>query len=122
VIGVAITTVAWLAAAFLARPTDEHVLRRFVARVQPGGPGWRRVEDEARRAGVPFDAVPWTVPKGILAMVAGCFAVYCALFAIGYLLYGRAGLALLLAIVSAVASVVLVRAWAAVRAVDDAVP
>ena len=115
VIGVAITTVAWLAVTYLTRPTDETVLRRFYALVRPGGPGWRPVEERARLAGEPFAAVPWTVPQGIIAMVAGCFAVYAALFGIGYAIYGRWGIALALAIISIVASVVLVRAWAAVR-------
>jgi solute:Na+ symporter, SSS family len=115
VIGVALTTVAWVAVTFLTRPADAAVLERFCHLVRPGGPGWRRIERAAELRGVPVDTRPWTVPQGILAMVAGCFAVYCALFAIGYAIYGRLALAMVLAVVSATASVVLVRAWARVR-------
>ncbi len=115
VIGVAITTVAWVGVTFLTRPPEDGILRRFYALVLPGGPGWRAVAERARLAGEPMASVPWTVPQGIIAMVAGCFAVYSALFAIGYFLYGRPLIGVALAVVSVFASVVLVRAWAKVR-------
>jgi hypothetical protein len=57
---------------------------------------------------------PWLVPQGILAMLAGCFAVYSALFAIGEWIYGRFVLAGVLTVVSAVSAFYLVRVWARV--------
>ncbi len=115
-LGVGITTAAWLAVTFLTRPTDEATLRSFFARVHPGGPGWatvvRRAEAEGRP--LPGSDEPWTVPQGILAMLAGSFAVYSALFAIGYWIYGRTLLAAVLTTVALVSSVYLVRVWAAV--------
>jgi len=115
-LGVGITTVAWIAVTFLTRPTDEETLRRFCALVRPGGPGWAPVVRRAAAEGRPLEAAGerWTVPQGILAMLAGCFAVYSALFAIGSWLYGRFVIATALTAVAIVASIYLVRVWGAV--------
>jgi len=114
--GVGITTAAWIAVTFVTRPTDEETLRRFYALVRPGGPGWAEVVRRAAAEGRPLDAAGerWTVPQGILAMLAGCFAVYSALFAIGSWLYGRYVIATALTIVAILASIYLVRVWGAV--------
>jgi hypothetical protein len=116
VLGVAITTIAWVGVTLVTRPTDSATLRRFYRLARPGGPGWRRVAAEAAAAGEPFPdpAADWTVPRGILAMVAGCFAVYAALFATGYWIYGRHLLAATLTAVAIVAAVLLARIWGAV--------
>ena len=53
----------------------------------------------------------WTVPEGILAMTAGVLAVYAALFATGYWIYGRTVTAALLTVVAVVAAVALARIW-----------
>ena len=117
VIGVAITTLAWVAVTFMTRPTDEATLRRFYRTARPGGPGWRPVADRAAAAGQPLPTDPaddWTVPRGILAMTAGVLAVYSALFATGYWLYGEIAIALALTIVTVAASVALARVWGSV--------
>ena len=117
VIGVAITTVAWLAVTYVTRPTDEATLRRFYRTARPGGPGWRVVAERAAAAGEPLPTDPaedWTVPRGILAMTAGVLAVYSALFATGYWLYGRTSLAALLTAVAVVAAAGLARIWGSV--------
>ena len=115
--GVGVTTVAWVTVTFLTRPTDTAVLRRFVALTRPGGPGWEKVVQEARASGVamPEGAGEWTVPRGILAMVAGAFAIYGVLFTTGFFLYGRVGEAAVAAVISVVAVIYLVRAWPRVR-------
>src|SRR5207253_735507 len=41
IIGVAITTVSWVAAAYLSPQTDDRVLIGFYEKVRPFGPGWR---------------------------------------------------------------------------------
>ncbi len=117
VIGVAITTVAWLAVTYVTRPTDEATLRRFYRTARPGGAGWRVVAERAAAAGEPLPTDPaedWTVPRGILAMTAGVLAVYSALFATGYWLYGRTSLAALLTAVAVVAAAGLARIWGSV--------
>lgn len=113
VIGVAITTIAWVSATLLTRPADEATLRSFYALTRPGGPGWRRVLERAAADGQPVVGTGdgWVVPQGILAMVAGCFAVYSALFAIGYWIYGRYAAAAVLTLIAVAGAVYLARAW-----------
>ncbi|MBN1908851.1 MAG: Na+:solute symporter [Pirellulales bacterium] len=117
-LGVAITTAGWMIVTFLTRPTDSETLRRFCQLTRPGGPGWRKV---IKQAGADAEATGerpepladqhWNVPMGILAMTVGCLAVYGALFATGYWLYGRHLVASVLSVVAVVASVILVKLW-----------
>ena len=120
-VGVGVTTVAWVAVTFLTRPTETAVLRSFVALTRPGGPGWERVVQQARAEGVPMPegAGEWTVPAGILAMVAGAFAIYGVLFTTGLFLYGRIGEAAVAAAISVLAVVYLFRAWPRVRGEEE---
>ncbi|MEM9595744.1 MAG: sodium:solute symporter family protein [Acidobacteriota bacterium] len=89
VLGVGVTTAAWLAAALLGPRTDEAVLRSFVRAVRPDGPGWRAVRRRAAAEGVPLPEGPSELPLGIACMVLGSTAVYSALFATGRFLYGQ---------------------------------
>jgi solute:Na+ symporter, SSS family len=114
VIGVAITTAAWVLVTFLTRPVDDATLRRFYRVARPGGPGWQPLARRAAAAGDPLPADPaddWTVPRGILAMLAGVLAVYSALFATGYWIYGRWALAAALTATSIAAATALARLW-----------
>lgn len=122
--GVAITTTAWVFVTFRTRPTDHQILCRFYRLVHPGGPGWRAVLDRAIAEGDPVkvEVKGWNVPLGILCMVVGCFAVYSALFAIGYLIYGNYFLACLLIAVAAVSVMFLFRSWGKISADTAAVP
>jgi len=112
--GVAITTACWMAVAFLAKTTDTSTLRGFYRLVHPGGPGWRKVIVEAERDGEGLAAIgsaEWNVPSGILAMLLGCLAIYCALFATGYWIYGKPATAGLLTVISTCASFALFFVW-----------
>ena len=122
VLGVAITTVAWVTVTYMTRPTDDRVLRRFYHITRPGGPGWRAVAERAAAAGEPplQVAADWTVPRGILAMVIGCLAVYAALFATGYWIYGLLTPAIALTVVAAVSALALARIWGSVSGWDGA--
>jgi len=85
VVGVGITTVAWLATAFLAKPTDAAVLDAFYTKIHPGGPGWKPVEARVGRPEGGSD-----LPAALAAALFGALAIYGALFATGFFLYGRA--------------------------------
>lgn len=113
VLGVGVTTVAWLVVTYLTRPTEEATLRRFCALVRAGGPGWRAVERRAAAEGEPIAGAGegWAVPQGILAMLAGTCAVYAALLGTGLVIYGRPVPAALLFAAAVVAAVFLVRIW-----------
>jgi solute:Na+ symporter, SSS family len=115
-IGVGITTVTWLTFTYLTRPAEQDTLYRFYSLVRPGGPGWAPVVERAAREGLdlPDPSRGWTVPAGILAMVAGSLAVYAALFGIGNLIYGRYLLATVLLTVATAAAVYVVRVWSRV--------
>lgn len=89
--GALITTAIWVVGTWLTPAESEETLQRFVERVKPGGPGWRRFAHEGT----------WTVPRGIGAMLLGSTAVYSALFAMGNALYGNFALAMGLAALSA---------------------
>jgi len=113
VLGVGITTVAWVTATFLTRPTEPDRLRRFYRLAQPGGPGWRGVVDAARADGEPVEeaGAKWTVPLGLLCMMVGCAAVYGTLLATGFFLYGNILPGVILSVVAAGSTVFLFKTW-----------
>jgi hypothetical protein len=75
---VPITTIAWLATAFITKPTNEERLLDFYSRVHPGGFGWKKIE--AKLPNVKPD-------KGygylFLDWACGIILVYMFLFGIG---------------------------------------
>ncbi|MGB2908455.1 MAG: sodium:solute symporter family protein [Candidatus Aminicenantaceae bacterium] len=115
--GVALTTACWILVTLVTRPSDTQTLRSFYRLVKPGGPGWRRVIEEAAQENDPVDTPGqgWDVPAGIICMVMGCLAVYCALFATGYWIYGLRLAAILLSAVAAASTVILIHTWKKLR-------
>jgi Na+/proline symporter len=111
--GVAITTCAWVAVTLITPPTSPQRLRAFYRLIRPGGPGWARVVDAAARDGEQLEPTGggWNVPLGLLCAAVGCLAVYSALFATGYWIYGNTVPAVGLTVVATVATVVLTRLW-----------
>ena len=103
VIGALITTVFWLVATYFTPPDDDQTLRKFVEKVNPGGPGWTKYSSG-------IISQPWPVPRGILCMVLGCIAVYSTLLGVGQLIYGQS-LGYSMIGISFVASFGLFRAW-----------
>ncbi|WP_404311118.1 sodium:solute symporter family protein [Neorhodopirellula lusitana] len=110
-IGVAVTTVAWVATTFVTQPTDVEVLKSFCLKINPGGPGWRPVYDRlAAENLVPADD-PVHLPTAILCMVLGTAAVYGTLFASGLWMYGQTTNAFILTCVAVVSTGILIRLW-----------
>ena len=95
---VGFTTLVWLAATFLTRPTDMEHLKSFYRRVHPGGALWKPVADAVpevtETSGFGFLFVDW---------LAGIVLVYSILFGIGSLIFGSyaRGAGLLCAAISA---------------------
>lgn len=89
VLGIAITTVAWLAVTYLTPPVDDETLIAFNRKLRPGGPGWKRFEAASFPAGAAERPRGWNVPIGLLCMMTACLMVWATLFGVGYLLYGR---------------------------------
>ncbi len=118
VIGVGITTICWIVATLLTPADRPEKLRSFYKLTRPGGPGWRKVIEDARRDGEEITGPEQgrsNLPRGILCMVVGCLAVYSALFGTGYWLYGQTILAIVFTGVFVVSGLVLARLTAAAR-------
>lgn len=81
---VAITTVAWLIATFITRPTESEKLSAFYRRVRPGGPGWQMVAAKNPNMD-PGDSL-WPL---FVNWLAGIAVVYMTLFGFGHLLLGN---------------------------------
>ncbi len=83
-LSVAVTTVVWVLATLLTRPTRRETLLAFYRLVRPAGPGWRAIRRETGLA-----PSPDSLPHAFLGSMLGCALVYAALFGTGAFLYGR---------------------------------
>jgi Na+/proline symporter len=113
IIGIAITTTAWVAVTIFTRPTDQAVLLRFYSLIRPHAGGWKPVIEKGRQSGQlsAGDITTGQLPRELASMIAGCFLVYGLLFSMGYLLYGQVMYALPGMAVSAVSTWIIVRNW-----------
>ncbi len=84
VIGVLITTVAWLVVTYLTPPTERATLQAFYDRIHPMG-RWEKVVRVDRPA-------QENVTAAFLCWFLGCVVVYGALFGTGAILYGQVGM------------------------------
>jgi solute:Na+ symporter, SSS family len=113
---VAITTVGWVATAYLGPETDREVLIRFWRTVRPAGPGWARIREAAGPSTDDNRTEADNIPLALLGWFAGCTAIWSALFAEGSYLYGRMPQAIFLTGVFVVSGIVLIvivkRVWA----------
>jgi len=103
---VVITTICWIAAAYLGPETDRETLISFYRRVRPFGPGWAHIALAAGEVDRTGDAD--NLPRALLGWFSGCAAVWSGLFLIGSMLYGRWSQASLLAVVLAVSGSTLI--------------
>lgn len=105
-------SLAWILTTLLTKPENKETLRNFYRKTQPGGPGWKKVVDDARAEGIELEKAPgkaWQMPLQIMLVFVGCAAVYCSLFAIGSFIYGNVGLGVGLLALAAAGTVVLFR-------------
>lgn len=92
-INVTVTTITWITTTFITAPVDKYTLRNFFRLTLPGGPGWKKIVEEARADGDYIDAElkgrPWEMPAQILMVFVGCVIIYSSLFSIGSFVYGN---------------------------------
>jgi solute:Na+ symporter, SSS family len=105
---IAFTTVCWLAAVYLGPQTDRQTLIAFYKKVRPFGPGWKIIREEAGVTDAEARSTHENIPLALLGWVAGCTAIWSALFTVGNFLYGRLGVALALFGVFAISTLMLV--------------
>ena len=113
-----VTTSLWLIVTFITPSEDQSVLRSFYKKTQPGGPGWKKIIDAAKKDSVELvdSDEGWSVPAGILAMLLGCLMIYSTMFATGYYIYGDYQLAFPLTGLVLVSAFFLVKIWKKVKA------
>ena len=111
-VGVGITTTAWISVAIFGPTTDQAVLDSFYQKIRPGGPGWKPV---LTRLGPGYESDGSDLPSGILASVVGALGIYSLLFATGYYLYGNWTAAFAMTLVAAISLFALYRLWSKIR-------
>jgi SSS family solute:Na+ symporter len=89
VVTVVVTTVCWVATAYLGPRTDQAVLVAFYRRVRPAGPGWEPIRRAAGLARTEATSDADNIPLALLGWVAGCITIWSSLFTVGTVLYGR---------------------------------
>ena len=114
---VLITSIIWITVTFLTPAEKTNTLIKFYQKTQPGGPGWKKIVNEAAQQGVDLSRgdTKWTVPSGIIAMLLGCVLVYGCMFATGNWIYGNYGLAIGLTITVIIAGFLLKRVWDSIK-------
>jgi Na+/proline symporter len=114
---VIVTSAIWITVTYMTPAEDPAVLRAFYQKIQPGGPGWKKVVDEAKAEKIDLvqDGKGWSVPSGITAMLLGCGMIYGAMFATGYWIYGQTTRAAIITLISIIFGALLVRTWKKVR-------
>ncbi|HCC70349.1 MAG TPA: Na+:solute symporter [Bacteroidales bacterium] len=115
-IAVLITTIVWITTTFLTAPETKETLRNFYRVTRPGGPGWKKIVDEARQDGITIidekdEGRKWEMPLQVLCVFIGAIAIYSSLFSIGSFVYGKPWLGVLLAIIAIAGTIFLFRTF-----------
>ncbi len=115
-VAVLITTVVWILTTFLTAPESKETLRLFYKKTRPGGPGWRKVVEEAiQEDSTIIDARDvgrkWEMPLQILCVFIGAVSIYSALFSIGSFVYLKPWLGSMFAVIAVAGTIFLFRAF-----------
>tara|TARA_B100000575_G_scaffold223629_1_gene184092 strand:- start:10889 stop:12658 length:1770 start_codon:yes stop_codon:yes gene_type:complete len=113
IIGISITTVSWLIITLITPPAKVATLQNFYKKIQPGGPGWKKIIEISESKGIKITGKKekWDVPTGILCMLFGSISIYSILFAIGYILYSKILLASIFISIAIISLYILFRLW-----------
>lgn len=110
---VIVTSIIWLTATYVTQPESKEVLQSFYKKIQPGGPGWKKVIVDAKTDNVTIvnPNEKWSVPSGLFAMLLGCILIYSCMFATGYWIYGKTAWALILTGSAIISGTILIKVW-----------
>lgn len=72
----------------LTKPDNREQLKRFYKKVQPGGPGWREIEEEIKKEDPTFKARTPLTLSNFKNCVLSIVTIYCFLFGIGKIIIG----------------------------------
>ncbi len=79
---VTFTTISWIIATFITKPTDMDRLLSFYKRVKPGGRGWEKVK---HANGITEEAGP--ISNLFVNWITGIMLIYSSLFSIGKIIF-----------------------------------
>lgn len=107
---VVVTTICWVATAYLGPQTDKQTLIDFYKKVQPFGPGWKAIHLISGVSDAEVAAWKRTdnIPLAMLGWVTGTVLIWSALFTVGNFLYGRLNYGFGLLAVAVVSGTVLI--------------
>ena len=113
VLGVFLTTIAWVVVTLITKPSDAATLQNFVQKINPAGKGWDKVKAAAIAEGNPIkpEETRINLGQGVLSMSLGCAAVYSVLFATGYFIYGETKACVIFSVIAAISSYALYHVW-----------
>ncbi|MGB1121006.1 MAG: sodium:solute symporter family protein [Saprospiraceae bacterium] len=112
-LSVAITTIGWIAVTLMTPAVERKTLIDFYNLIKPHKGGWQPVIQEgiANEQINPNEVTTGKLPQELTGMFAGIFLVYGVLFTTGLFLYGQLTHALIGAVISVLAGVLLWRSW-----------
>ena len=106
---VVVTTICWVATAYLAPQTDRQTLISFYKKVRPSGPGWNEIREAAKLTPAEAAETHTNIAEALLGWSAACSMIWSALFTIGTFLYGRYTQTMLLFVVFVISTAIVVR-------------
>ncbi len=113
VIGVLITTIAWILTALLTKPTSDKVLIQFYKTIRPHSMGWKPVITKGIASGEITTEHTKTgkLSTEILMMFLGCIGIYALLFGTGYMIYGQMVNAIIALVIALSVGLALKKLW-----------
>ncbi|MDC8004386.1 Na+:solute symporter [Aureisphaera galaxeae] len=111
VLGVLITTIAWIVATLITQPTDTKHLTKFYKAITPYGSGWNGFKEKAKQEGEELPTSNDRFTIDLASMLLGVVLVYTALFGMGYLIYGNLTGALILLAIAGLSGWFIFKLW-----------
>lgn len=112
-IGVGITTIAWIATAYLTKPTSYKVMLNFYKTIKPHHYGWMPVINQGLADGslTKISNATGKLSSELLLMFLGCCGVYGLLFGIGFFLYGEPTYSMIAISSTVLVTIIMLRVW-----------
>lgn len=113
IIGVVITSICWIGATLLTKPSDSKVLIQFYKLIRPHSIGWRPIIEQGQQQGIisSEEITRGALPSELLMMFLGCISIYALLFGMGYAIYGMLSQSLIAIIVAILSAWLLFKTW-----------
>jgi len=111
VVGVIITTITWLLATFITRPTKTEKLVQFYNAITPYGIGWKKFKRKALNEGYNLNTSTDKFSIDLAKLTLGILMVYTSLFGTGFLLYQNYLSAIVLYSIATISGFIIFSLW-----------